>query len=296
MQPGHPAARGRRPRRADRHPHDQGLPPRPRRRRTRDTVIVPDSAHGTNLASATMAGYQVVEIPSSDRGLVDLERPAGHPLRAHRGHHAHQPQHPGPLRGGHPRDLPARARGRRPLLLRRRQPQRHHGQGPPGRHGHGRRPPEPAQDLLHPARRRRPGRGTGGRGRALEPYLPAAAWSASAADAAAAYRSRLRPAAQHRPGEGLLRQRRACSSAPTPTCCAWAGDGLTQASEDAVLNANYLRVRLRDRLRRALRPALHARVRRLGRRRQKHGDRRGRATSPSASSTSACTRPPSTSR
>ncbi|MBN1320074.1 MAG: aminomethyl-transferring glycine dehydrogenase subunit GcvPB [Thermoleophilia bacterium] len=39
----------------------------------RDTVIVPDSAHGTNLASAAMAGYRVVEIPSSARGLIDIE-------------------------------------------------------------------------------------------------------------------------------------------------------------------------------------------------------------------------------
>jgi glycine cleavage system P protein (glycine dehydrogenase) subunit 2 len=39
----------------------------------RDTVIVPDSAHGTNLSSATMGGFKVVEIPSSSRGLVDLE-------------------------------------------------------------------------------------------------------------------------------------------------------------------------------------------------------------------------------
>ena len=39
----------------------------------RDTVIVPDSAHGTNLSSATIGGYRVVEIPSSSRGLVDLE-------------------------------------------------------------------------------------------------------------------------------------------------------------------------------------------------------------------------------
>ena len=38
----------------------------------RDTVIVPDSAHGTNLATAAMAGYKVVEIASSARGLVDL--------------------------------------------------------------------------------------------------------------------------------------------------------------------------------------------------------------------------------
>jgi glycine dehydrogenase subunit 2 len=39
----------------------------------RDTVIIPDSAHGTNLSSATIGGYRVLEIPSSDRGLVDLE-------------------------------------------------------------------------------------------------------------------------------------------------------------------------------------------------------------------------------
>jgi glycine dehydrogenase subunit 2 len=38
----------------------------------RDTIIVPDSAHGTNLATAAMAGYRVVEIPSSPRGLIDL--------------------------------------------------------------------------------------------------------------------------------------------------------------------------------------------------------------------------------
>ena len=39
----------------------------------RDEVIVPDSAHGTNPASAAMAGYKLVEIPSGDDGCVDLE-------------------------------------------------------------------------------------------------------------------------------------------------------------------------------------------------------------------------------
>jgi glycine dehydrogenase subunit 2 len=39
----------------------------------RDMVIVPDSAHGTNLATATMAGYRVRELPSSDRGLLDVD-------------------------------------------------------------------------------------------------------------------------------------------------------------------------------------------------------------------------------
>ncbi|MCM1029027.1 MAG: aminomethyl-transferring glycine dehydrogenase subunit GcvPB [Pseudoflavonifractor sp.] len=39
----------------------------------RDTVIIPDSAHGTNPASAAMAGYKVVEVKSLPDGTVDLE-------------------------------------------------------------------------------------------------------------------------------------------------------------------------------------------------------------------------------
>ena len=40
---------------------------------TRTQVIVPDSAHGTNFASAAMAGFNVAVIPSNNRGRVDLE-------------------------------------------------------------------------------------------------------------------------------------------------------------------------------------------------------------------------------
>jgi len=36
-------------------------------------VLVPDSAHGTNPASARIAGYQVVTVPSDAEGLMDLE-------------------------------------------------------------------------------------------------------------------------------------------------------------------------------------------------------------------------------
>ncbi|MFC6835498.1 aminomethyl-transferring glycine dehydrogenase subunit GcvPB [Halomarina ordinaria] len=39
----------------------------------RSEVIVPDSAHGTNFASAALAGYDVVELPGADDGRVDLE-------------------------------------------------------------------------------------------------------------------------------------------------------------------------------------------------------------------------------
>lgn len=39
----------------------------------RTKIIVPDSAHGTNPASAVMAGYSVVSIPSGEDGCVDLD-------------------------------------------------------------------------------------------------------------------------------------------------------------------------------------------------------------------------------
>ena len=46
-----------------------------RRGDTRRTkIIVPDSAHGTNPASAAMCGYEVVSIPSQEDGCVDLEK------------------------------------------------------------------------------------------------------------------------------------------------------------------------------------------------------------------------------
>ncbi len=39
----------------------------------RNKVIIPDSAHGTNPASAKMCGFDIVEIKSNEKGQVDLE-------------------------------------------------------------------------------------------------------------------------------------------------------------------------------------------------------------------------------
>jgi glycine dehydrogenase subunit 2 len=39
----------------------------------RQKVLVPDSAHGTNPASVRMAGYEVVNVASNDRGMLDVE-------------------------------------------------------------------------------------------------------------------------------------------------------------------------------------------------------------------------------
>lgn len=38
----------------------------------RKKVIVPDSAHGTNPASASMAGFEIVQVKSNERGQVDV--------------------------------------------------------------------------------------------------------------------------------------------------------------------------------------------------------------------------------
>ncbi len=38
----------------------------------RNEIIIPDSAHGTNPASASMAGFKVIEVPSDENGLIDL--------------------------------------------------------------------------------------------------------------------------------------------------------------------------------------------------------------------------------
>jgi glycine dehydrogenase subunit 2 len=39
----------------------------------RTKILIPDSAHGTNPASTAMAGFQVLELPSDARGNIDLD-------------------------------------------------------------------------------------------------------------------------------------------------------------------------------------------------------------------------------
>ena len=41
---------------------------------TRHKVLMPDSAHGTNPASSALCGYDVVQIPSNADGLIDLAK------------------------------------------------------------------------------------------------------------------------------------------------------------------------------------------------------------------------------
>jgi glycine dehydrogenase subunit 2 len=39
----------------------------------RDKILIPDSAHGTNPATSSMSGLRVIQLPSDERGNVDLE-------------------------------------------------------------------------------------------------------------------------------------------------------------------------------------------------------------------------------
>ena len=132
----------------------------------RDVCLIPSSAHGTNAASAVMAGMKVVVVKAADDGSVDLDD-----LRAQCEAHADDlaaimvtyPSTHGAYEDTHHRALRDRARPRRPGVRRRRQPQRAARLRQAGRVRRRRLPPQPAQDVLHPARRRRsrrrPGRG-----------------------------------------------------------------------------------------------------------------------------------------
>ncbi len=42
--------------------------------RPRKKVLIPDSAHGTNPATAVIAGYEVENVPSDERGQIDIAR------------------------------------------------------------------------------------------------------------------------------------------------------------------------------------------------------------------------------
>ena len=70
----------------------------------RTRVLIPDSAHGTNPASAAIAGFDAVTIKSTATGAVDLADLEAEARRQDRRVHDHQPQHARPVRDEHPQD------------------------------------------------------------------------------------------------------------------------------------------------------------------------------------------------
>ncbi len=228
----------------------------------RDTVIVPDSAHGTNLATASMAGYKVVEMPSSAQGLIDLgslkETLSRHQVSAL------MLTNPNTL-GLFEEDILEISRltheagaliyydgANLNAIL---------GKAKPGEMG---------MDVVHvnlhktfstPHGGGGPGAGPVAVGETLEPYLPAplvarrpdSAGTGGAADlegSADTYRSPEFYFEQERP-KSIGRVRGFYGNVGVliralAYIISMGGDGLQQATEDAVLNANYLRARLRD--------------------------------------------------
>ena len=236
------AAQRRLARRAGRRAAD-ARPTTPTAARTRTKVLTPDTAHGTNPATVTMAGYEVVKVGTNADGGVDLDD-----LRAKADDDVAclmltNPNTLGIFDPNIEEIADDRPRRGGDALLRRREPQRGHGHLAPGRHGLRHRALQPAQ-VLHPApRRRRPGLGPD---RGLRPHraLPAAPASSCAAttarfdlddDAAEVDRPAARLPGQLRLLRALLRLHplaRRRGPARTPR-------------ETAVLNANYLLARLR---------------------------------------------------
>ena len=70
------------------------------RSETRKVVLIPDGAHGTNPASAAMAGFTTVEVKSTSSGLVDLDDLRVEARRPDGGVHDHQSQHAGDSSSG----------------------------------------------------------------------------------------------------------------------------------------------------------------------------------------------------
>jgi glycine dehydrogenase len=158
-----------------------GVPPRERRRR----------AHGLPHPAERSRHERRERRPRRDAGRRrGLRRPgqrrprrpppAGRgPRRRSRGADDHLPVDPRRVRARHPRHHRRRPRGRRPGLRRRGQLERPAGLREVRRVRRGRLASEPAQDVLHPARRRRPGRRPGG-GEGAPRAVPARAPDGSA--------------------------------------------------------------------------------------------------------------------
>ena len=177
------------------------------------------------------------------------------------------------------------------------------GKSAPGRHGLRHRALQPAQVVHAAARRRRPGLPARSPSRdRIEPYLPRPqVVRVEAANGAGRPSTWTSTGRSRSAGCAASRATSASSCAPTPTSCSLGGDGLTEASETAVLNANYLLARAEG-----ARPAstcpdaydrrcMHEFVLSGAPMKSALGHPR-RSTSPSGCSTSATTRRRSTSR
>ena len=269
----------------------------------RTKVLTPDTAHGTNPATVTMAGYEVVKVGTDEHGGVDIDD-----LREKADDQV------ACLMLTNPNTLGLFDRNIEEIasivhgvggdaLLRRGQPERRDGHLAPGRHGLRHRALQPAQDLHPAARRRRSGRRPDRRARTgSSRSCPARRWCATRAGNGAGPHFQL----DHDRPKSIGKMRGFQGNFGVfvrsyAYICSLGAEGLKEASEMAVLNANYLKALLADRRHRRVpadrvRPPLHARVRALGRAAPRRSWASRRWTSPSGCSTTRSIRRRCTSR
>ena len=82
----------------------------------RKKVLIPDSAHGTNPATAVIAGYEVENIRSDARGQIDVEQLQKHRERRRGRAHGHQSFDARDIRAAHRRSGRSSALARRAAL------------------------------------------------------------------------------------------------------------------------------------------------------------------------------------
>ena len=173
-------------------------------------------------------------------------RPAREGRRRRRLPDADEPEHARRVRPEHRGDRRDRPRRRRDALLRRREPQRGDGHLAARRHGLRHRPLQPAQVVHAAARRRRP------RARARSPSPTASRRTCRVPRRHARERRTAtlrRSTTTGRKSIGRLRGFQGnygCFVRSYAYICSLGAEGLRDASETAVLNANYLLARLRE--------------------------------------------------
>ncbi len=202
----------------------------------RNVVLIPSSAHGTNPASAVMAGMKVVVVACDAHGNIDVAD-----LRAKAAQHADTlaalmityPSTHGVFEDAVQEICAHRARARRAGLHGRREHERAGRPDEPGRDRRRCLPSQPAQDVRDPARRRRPGHGAD---RAWRRTWRRSCRGTSACAPGAGRRSTPSPARRGAAASILL-----ISYAYVSLL---GGAGMTDATKYAILNANYIKARL----------------------------------------------------
>ena len=214
---------------------------------TRTKVLTPDTAHGTNPATVTMAGYEVVKVGTDDARRRRRRRPARQGRRRRRLPDAHQPEHARRCSTANIEEIAQIVHGVGATLY-------YDGANLNAVMGRT-RPGDMGFDIVHFNLHKTFTQPHGGGGPGAGPIAVSRPHRAvPAAPAGRAQRRRHGAAststttARSRSAAcAASRATTASSCAPTPTSCSLGGDGLQEASETAVLNANYLLARLQAR-------------------------------------------------